>query len=249
MKEGLYEQVINEEILNELKNLNNDDFIIDKLKMDKEEAKVILTTYISSVIRRGLDYVRDKSKDEKDKKLLKQIELCNRIIHTISEYSQENDINGFKIDESGEMLMALYSKINNSLALKKSHKDIVRPVTPLSQSSLFTGATMEPDMLSELKKEILTSDSIDFLVSFIKWSGIRCILDELKEFTAKKNKRLRVITTSYMGATDIKAIEELAKLPNTEIKISYDTKRTRLHAKAYMFYRETEFTTAYIGSS
>ena len=245
MKQGLYEQVINSEIQEQLKNLEEEKFIIDKSKIDNAEAKVILSQYISKVIRKALNYIRDKEKEDSDK-LLKQIEACNNIINILSKVSNEDDIKRYEIDKNGEILNALYSKVNNKKALKK--EKIVRPITPLSQSSLFTGASLEPNMLGELNKEILTSDSIDLLVSFIKWSGLRCIIDSLKEATMA-GKKLRVITTSYMGATDVKAIEELSKLPNTEIKISYDTERTRLHAKAYMFKRDTGFTTAYIGSS
>ena len=245
IKEGLYEQIINEEVLENLNELDKEKYIIDKEKLDNEEARAILAQYIESVIRKALNYVRDKAKEDNEK-LLKQIEACNKIVYILSEVSNEDDIKKYKISENGEMLTALYSKINNKRAISK--EKAIRPVTPISQSSLFTGATMEPNMLSELNKEILSCDSIDLLVSFVKWSGIRCLIESLEE-AALNGKKIRIITTSYMGATDEKAIYELAKLPNIEIKISYDTERTRLHAKAYMFKRNTGFTTAYIGSS
>ena len=128
-----------------------------------------------------------------------------------------------------------------------------RPDTPLSASSLLTGSSRSPSLRSQLIKELSTCDKADWLVSFIKYAGIVPLLPTLREFTQipaeDGGPRLRIATTSYMGATDLKAISELLGLPNTEIRVSYDTKRTRLHAKAYLFHRNTGFGSAYIGSA
>jgi superfamily II DNA or RNA helicase len=247
LKEGVYEQLINKELKEKLRELNIDKYLIEKESLDVEEAKVVLSAYISSVVKKALRFIRENNKQNDKEALLSQIKASNELIKILANIARERNIEGFKIEEEGEVLTALYSKINSIKGIKESK--VIRPVTPLSQSSLFTGSSQEPNMMSELKKEILCCDSIDMLVSFVKWSGLRCIIEELKEFTEQEGHRLRIITTSYMGATDYKAIEELSKLKNTEIKISYDTERTRLHAKAYLFKRETGFTTAYIGSS
>ncbi len=240
LKDGLYEQVINKELVTELD--AEKDKLVKKAPIDKAEASQILSKYISQVVEKGLDNLVDNGGD-----IQAQIDLTNKIVSTIKAQTHEDAFDGLSVDERAEQLLALFDKTNTIYSINEK-AEIVRPVTSLAQSSLFTGAVHEPQMGTELKKEIPSCDRIDFLVSFIKWSGLRIIYDDLKNFTLKGGK-LRVLTTSYMGATDIKSIEELSKLPNTEIKVSYDTKRTRLHAKTYIFYRESGFTTAYVGSS
>ena len=240
MKTGLYEKPINKKLNKALAGLT-DNFNVEKEQIDSEEAAGILSKYVKKVVERSLNNI-----SESDDSLTKQIELVNKIIGAIKENTSEGITDDLEIAED-KQLLSVTDKTNTIQAINDKVK-VIRPVTSIAQSSLFTGAVHEPQMFSELKKEIFSCNCIDMLVSFIKWSGLRLLMEALTEFTNNGGK-LRIITTSYMGATDIKAISELAKLKNTEIKVSYDTKRTRLHAKAYIFYRETGFTTAYIGSS
>lgn len=240
MKTGLYEKPISKKLNKALAELT-DNFNVEKELIDSEEAAGILSKYVKKVVEQSLNNI-----SESDDSLAKQIELVNKIIGAIKENTSEGIADDLEIAED-KQLLSVMNKTNTIQAINDKVKPI-RPVTSIAQSSLFTGAVLEPQMFSELKKEIFSCNSIDMIVSFIKWSGLRLLMEALTEFTNNGGK-LRIITTSYMGATDIKAISELAKLKNTEIKVSYDTKRTRLHAKAYIFYRETGFTTAYIGSS
>ena len=236
---GLYEQIINKALDAELAKT---DKLSETARIDEAEAAKVLAQYVAEIVEKGLDNVKDNGGD-----LNKQVELVNRIVSTVVKETQEADFEELSVAERAEQLLALLERKNTIRALDEK-AEVIRPETSIAQSSLFTGAIHEPQMYTELKKEIVSCNRIDMLVSFIKWSGLRLIMDELMEFT-QNGGTLRIITTSYMGATDVKAIEELRKLPNTQIKVSYDTKRTRLHAKTYVFYRDTGFTTAYVGSS
>ncbi len=245
LKPGLYEQVINNSISNELKEIPEQQKEIKTI--DKAEASKVLSTYIQEVVQKGLDNIGDGCVDASEA-LSAKVELTNQIVNLIKQKTNEDSFAELSVDSKAQQLLALLKDKDPMLAVGKNASNLNRPETSIAQSSLFTGANHEPQMYCELKKEIASADKIDMLVSFIKWSGLRLIIDELKNFTYN-GKELRIITTSYMGATDLKAIEELRKLPNTKIKVSYDTKRTRLHAKTYVFYRDTGFSTAYVGSS
>lgn len=220
MKNGLYEKVYNRKI----KEYIEDKKIKKIRKIDNKEVAKVLSIDLEKKIRKKLE---DLDNNEEQANFINSL---SRLVEGEYDNSEE-----FK------ELLLLHDEES-----KFKELDRHRPKTSIASSTLFTG-THGPSLESELSREIRTCDRADFLVSFIKYSGLRLIYDDLVEFT--KNNKLRIITTSYMGASDYKAIMALSKLPNTELKISYDTKRTRLHAKAYYFERDTGFSTAYIGSS
>ncbi|TAJ09205.1 DUF3427 domain-containing protein [Marinilabiliaceae bacterium JC017] len=242
MKEGLYEALINKLLKNRLNEIEKEQYYINEVKVDKAEASKVLSNYIVNVIHQALSQVIGNDVIER------QIEICNKIIHLLREQLDDEDFDDNLIDAEGRILSAVFNELDAGILDFDKYLKRITPQSGLSQSELFTGSNVGISMESEIKKEILSADRIHFLVSFIKWTGIRIFEKELKEFTGRGGT-LKVITTSYMGATDAKAVEFLASLPNTEIKVSYNTSNERLHAKAYLFLRDTGYHTGYIGSS
>ena len=125
--------------------------------------------------------------------------------------------------------------------------EVDEPLIPLLDTTLLTNAPGEPTLWSQLSSEIESSDSIDVVMAFIRRSGIRPLLASLRRH-CEDGRQLRVLTTTYTGSTEKRALDELAAA-GAAVRVSYDLTTTRLHAKAWVFHRRSGFSTAYVGSS
>lgn len=119
------------------------------------------------------------------------------------------------------------------------------PRIPMSASALVTNEH-DINYNEVLRSELRSADRVDLICPFIGYQGINLIRSEL----ARLGSGLRVITTTYLGATHLRALDLLAGM-GAHIKIAYESpdQKTALHAKAWIFHRESGFTTATIGSS
>ena len=240
LKDGVYEKVMSRRFAEVLKEaLAEDQVRAEEEDVDAEEAVGYLSSYLQQVIRLCLKDIADR---DEENSVDHQLALTNELIASLAKKIEELG-GGQEVANAPFLLKSLEHKKNTLLPRRWE-----RPATSLTRSFLFTNSKKDVSMVHELTKEIASSDRIDFLISFIRFSGLQLLLPALRLFTARGG-HLRIVTTTYMGATDPKAIEVLASLPHTEVRISYDVKETRLHAKSYMFYRESGYSTAYIGSS
>ncbi len=239
---GIYESLITRLLKKRLNELEGT-YYIEKQHLDSSEAADYLSRFLSRVL-----YIAFDSLPNSEDRISKQIDLSNALVKWLADYLIDVNLSDNLLDSQGLILSALFSTQNPVAADLKAHVAKITPLTGLVQSELFTGSNVGLSLDSEVKREILSADEICWLVSFIKWTGIRIFADILREVT-KNGKKIRIITTSYMGATDQKAVDFLARLPNTEVRLSYNTDRERLHAKAYLFLRNSGFDTGYIGSS
>ena len=129
-----------------------------------------------------------------------------------------------------------------------TYPDGVRPSTPLADVALLTNAYGDPSLGSEIQAELDTCDGVDLLCAFVKWHGMRTLAAPLVRLR-ERGVPFRVLTTTYLGSTDQKALDHLVRDYGAQVRVQYDPRSTRLHAKGWLFRRNTGFDTAYVGSS
>jgi superfamily II DNA or RNA helicase len=225
MEEGLYESLITTNSSRALSLITG--LVADVGGVNEAEQPAVLARHVRDAVVRRLSSTSNEQV---------RIDLVNQLL-TVLQLPDD------AVDGNVRQLLSLSRPPAPGVVAMST----VRPSTPLSDAALLTNAHGEPSFGSELRSELDTADGVDLLCAFLKWQGIRVISAELERLR-ERGVPLRVITTTYIGATERLAIERLIDFGAT-VKINYDTLGTRLHAKAWLFKRRTDFDTAYVGSS
>jgi superfamily II DNA or RNA helicase/HKD family nuclease len=168
----------------------------------------------------------------------KQVDLANRLVHEL--YTPYGDGSPAEVDAAANLLIEVAASSEPSLPTP-------RPSISLRDSVLLTNGRGDFQIGTQLALEIQSANQIDLLSAFIRFAGIRLIRKELQEFLLRGGS-MRVIASVYTGSTEKRALDELVGL-GAKVKVSYETAQTRLHAKAWLFERNSGYHTAYVGSS
>ncbi|MDZ4739551.1 MAG: DUF3427 domain-containing protein [Alphaproteobacteria bacterium] len=231
---GLYQSLITESLQVRLREL---DGRLHKKYTDLHHSEVAdrLAAHLSRVVERAIDSI------EEDERVHKGVELARELIER-AVVATAADLLPELPATSGQYLTALLEFLPDG-----SPEALKEPLIPLLDTALLTNAPGEPRVGHQIVAEIPSSDRVDVVMAFIRRSGIRPVLDDLRRH-CEAGRSLRILTTVYTGSTEADALVELKNI-GAEVRVSYDSSSTRLHAKAWLFHRQSGFSTAYIGSS
>lgn len=238
---GLYDTVVTRGLAPELERLAAS-WLVERDELDPSEAPELLARVLHDRIVHALR----ETHGGRGERVQRQLALANRLIELLA---VEAPGSGAQPDDTfvseRSRLLALTPPGRANLGQPTSPP---RPHVPLRSSDLFVNGHRDLRVGPEIAREIASADRVDLLCSFLKWSGLRLVSRELEDLLRARPGSVRVITTVYMGATERRAVDELSRL-GAQVRISYDTAHTRLHAKAWLFHRDSDFSTAIIGSS
>lgn len=230
---GVYEELITQRMQGKIEGLSAAGWKTIDEEVSEESSPHVLARHISQAVSRRLSQLPHD----------KRVAVANRIIESLASDSadlEDHDTPDLISDGPRQLLALAEQEAPGVYA--------IRPLTPLSETALITNSPEDPSLGSELRAELATADRIDLLCAFVKWYGLRVLEDSLRA-ARDRGVKIRVITTTYIGATDRHALDRLVRDFGAEVKVNYETRSTRLHAKAWLFRRNSGFDTAYVGSS
>lgn len=185
---GIYDRLLDENLRDTLERHPELRAVLGKL--DPEEQPARYASFVRKVVERAF-------REETD--VTTRLAICNQLIEIVSNGSNKTHF---------EKCRVVNSKKSVLIEITPPHygkKTIPRPHTSISESSLFTGSPKEPQLIHELQKEMHSADEVDILISFIKWSGLRVLMPAFEDLRIR-DVPVRLITTSYMGASDARAV-------------------------------------------
>lgn len=221
---GLYDSLLTRQLARRIASWRVSGHLVETSQIDREEVAHLLGRFIGEATARAMAALKSSAE---------QVELANQLLLHLTDSEL--------IETGPERLLSVIKGAPGAVSPE-------RPLTSLSEAALLTNAREDPNLAHELAAELVSADRVDLLCAFVKWSGLRILEKQLAELR-RRRVPLRVITTTYMGATERRALDRLVNDFGAEVRISYEQNSTRLHAKAWLLRRHTGFDTAYIGSS
>ena len=192
--------------------------------------------HVARAVERTLDDLPDNDR------VTLGTELVGRVLQALATRHENGRFHSDVLEGAGAVLRSVSTKLPDGRA-----ESIPQPLIPLLDTALLTNAPGEPRVGSQVLAEVHSADRIDLVMAFIRKSGIAPLLEPLRVHCAN-GRGLRVLTTTYTDSTEAAALEMLIALGG-DVRVSYDVTGTRLHAKSWLFHRESGFSTAYVGSS
>lgn len=250
LPDGLYDLLLTEGLARSLAEL-------DPSRADVSALKGGAAEFLTDAITRQLAALLDDVSGDGAEKVKAQLELINGLLVMLRQRLTGGD-GAVGTGPSADVIDLVAYPLRVLRAVQRDQQFLASPEIGLAVPWLFTAGKGSPSLLQEIRRELASSDQVDILVSFITVSGVRKLQDVLQQVTAvgsqhhgqgRAKTRLRILTTTYTGATEARALDELARLPGCEVRVSLDGRRTRLHAKAWLFQRKTGFGSAYVGSA
>ncbi|MFE7521905.1 DEAD/DEAH box helicase [Streptomyces halstedii] len=227
---GLYETLITHRLERRLKQLDDTGWRSIDALVGQESAPHVLARHIGDIVRRILGGLSPEE----------QVLAANHILESL------NTIEG--ATQWIDLITDGPRQLHSIAEQEAPGVYAIRPATPLSETALLTNSPEDPSLGFELRAELATADRVDLLCAFVKWHGLRILEDSLAS-AHNRGVPIRVLTTTYIGATERRALDRLVQDFGAEVKVNYELRSTRLHAKAWLFRRDSGFDTAYVGSS